>query len=303
MRIKKLRRRPAPGIRIVAQLPTDYRSPSPPAAKRPRSAASASRTNLIRPSIGTSSPIPRHDANVDAVVTPCSLLPAPCSHPMRRQQLRHPFHVPTRSAPAEEPIHERMRPFVQQQMPAIVVARLIASPTGRTRSNSRAAVRASGGISSSAANFSRSPIEKRPHSPVRRRCRIDAKIRRPQRHRRIEHRRQRIHRRPRRQIGVEHQMSTFELANAGRLQTRRFRRTNRYRLGRDSLTIYIARQCTHKCKRQEESKIQSHRRHARLYHAESHHGAFAPSGGGGRRIFCSAPCCSSPSFHKPLSVA
>ena len=52
---------------------------------------------------------------------------------MRRQQLGHPFAVPSRPAAAEKLRHEGVRPFVQQQMPAIVIRRLIEHPNVRTR--------------------------------------------------------------------------------------------------------------------------------------------------------------------------
>ena len=87
-------------------------------------AATASRTSLIRPNIGTSLPIARHDVELQSY----SACPCPCSEPMRGQQLGHPFAVPSRPAAAEKLGHERVRPFVQQQVAAIVVRRLVEQP-------------------------------------------------------------------------------------------------------------------------------------------------------------------------------
>ena len=57
--------------------------------------------------------------------------PVALVEPMRAQQLGHAFHVPARPAAAEKRRHEGVRPFVQQQVAAIVGRRLIVQPQTR----------------------------------------------------------------------------------------------------------------------------------------------------------------------------
>src|SRR5262245_54100852 len=52
-----------------------------------------------------------------------ALLPA-----VSAEQLRHPLHVPRWPGPAEPAIHERVCPLVEQEMPAVIVARLVVKP-------------------------------------------------------------------------------------------------------------------------------------------------------------------------------
>ena len=47
---------------------------------------------------------------------------------MGGQQLGHPLHVPGRAATAQQRVHEPVGPFVQQEVAAIIVARLLVEP-------------------------------------------------------------------------------------------------------------------------------------------------------------------------------
>ena len=152
-----------------------------------RPASTASCTNLIRPDIGTS----RRSRGMMLSVSSPVLRPA-----VRSKQLGHPFAVPPRSATAEKLRHEGVRSFVQQQVPSIVICRLIEEPyIGTVCVAMHQSF--SAGIKPSASNFSRSPI-KNPRT-----CQsavvfawIDAEIPGPKRHGLVEQLRKRIDRRP-----------------------------------------------------------------------------------------------------------
>ena len=186
MGIEKLGRGPAPGIRFAAKLLATVERHHLRERKRAMIGDgivdqfdAAQHRHFVA--------APRHDAErqlaglrIDA---------------MRAEQLGRAFHVPTRAAAAEEGDHERVRAFVQQQVAAIVIGRLVAEPHLRVDRDSVLKLFVTGRQQTERGESATIGDEKRMRLPVGRLRRIDAEIGGPLRNRFVEFRRQAVDRR------------------------------------------------------------------------------------------------------------
>ncbi len=148
---------------------------------------------------------------------------------VRAHQLCDPLHVPRRSASLQLRVHEGVRAFVQEQVTSIVRAGLLVHPqlvaTLISVEKRRKIIRQQA--------CALKPLfaihEVASHLPGGHFVGRHAKVLTPGNHGRIKHLRQFVDLRPRRDIGIERQMHSFEFADSRNLQPLEI---NRLRQGR-----------------------------------------------------------------------
>jgi hypothetical protein len=131
------------------------------------------------------------------------------------QKLGHAFHVPRWRVVAQEGEHDAVYAFMQQQMSAVVRARLIVQPTFVAARVTVEKLGHVGGQQPRGLESGRLVHQRRSHPPVLVLLGIKAKVLAPQIEGLIENLRQFIDIRRRLQIGIEHQSLAFEFPDAG----------------------------------------------------------------------------------------
>ena len=134
---------------------------------------------------------------------------------VRAQQFRDAFGVPRRPQAAQQHGHERVRPFVQQQVPAVVGVGLIVQPEVASPLVAVGERRQVGGQHAHALKADLVAHQESGHVPVLHGGRCEREVPAPVREGQIEHARQLIYFRLRRHVGVQRQVPAGQLADAG----------------------------------------------------------------------------------------